>query len=157
MSLIYKQYLEYWLLERDGFRLNLIQFSSLFSDFHLSGLSMTHVHAERLIQSPAAFLDGWRHICPEMIFSRQGLAIFYTSTITVWIWSNHLGCHNKKLSHGLKVRVVYWEYPHLLWFNLQQVFSMDDVTREDFLMLELSRLLHINNHNTDLKQSPWLS
>ena len=83
MSLIYKKYLESWLLESGGFRLNLFQFSGLFSDFRLSGLSTTHAHTERLIQSLTGFLDGWRHIHPEMIFSRRGSAVSYTSIITV--------------------------------------------------------------------------
>ena len=37
MSLIYKQYLECWLLERGGFCLNLFRFGSLFSDFSFIG------------------------------------------------------------------------------------------------------------------------
>ena len=55
-SLIYKQYLECWLLERGDFRHHFFQFSRLFSDFLLSGLPTTH--AERLIQSLTGFLYG---------------------------------------------------------------------------------------------------
>ena len=76
MSLIYKQYLECWLLERGGFRFNLLWFCSLFSDFRLSGLSTARAQAGRPIQSPMGFADGWRHIHPEMFSSRQVSAVF---------------------------------------------------------------------------------
>ncbi len=49
--------LECWLLERDGFSLN-FRFSSLLSDFRLSGFSTAHVPAERLIHFQTGFLDG---------------------------------------------------------------------------------------------------
>ena len=98
MFLIYKQYIECWLLEKGAFRLSLFLFSSFFSDFRLSGLSMTHAHAKHLIQSPTGFLNGWRHIRPEIFSSRRGSAVSYTSTITVRTGSNRPEYHSKILT-----------------------------------------------------------
>ena len=53
-------------------------------------------HSPKVIQFPAGFLDGWRHIFPEIISSHQGSGVSYTWTITAQTGSNHPGCHSKK-------------------------------------------------------------
>ena len=96
MSLIYKQYLECWLLERGSF---VLTFFSLAACLVISFINDTS-HAERLIQSPKGFLDGWRHIRLEIISSRLGSAVSYTSTITVRTGSNRPGCQSKNSHIG---------------------------------------------------------
>ena len=110
--LIYKQFLECWLLRRGGFHLNLFWFSSLFSDFPLLGfindMCMQNVWFN-LLQvfsiDDITFAQRW--------FPHTGLAVSYTSTIMVWTGSNRPSCHSKK-THRLEVRLIYWEYLHLL-------------------------------------------
>ena len=112
MFLIYKQYLECWLLKRGGFRFKLFRFSSLLSDFRLSSLSTTQQNAwfnlrwvfpmNDVTSAQRWFPRAGARPSLSRQQSRDGPEVI-APAVTV----------KKEISHRLEVRLIYWEYLHL--------------------------------------------